>query len=394
VGDSWQPYERDMAATLAPTVPAGDLLNPSRALPLVGDPAHDLVFVFYPDQAAYLPIVQEYYPGGQLAPVTIPGGTTVAESYRVPAATAMARHGVLLTLTGAPAAPSVWQGQVPTVGALPAEVAIRDPVTATWSGLLYVADPAPLHLEVAGSVGARLWVQDKPVGAGGTLTVDPGWLPFRVETTLSGPAALHLRMHQGQGAALDVPATRLWPQAADAGLRVTFAGSTTPGRIDPFIGASMLGTADSPALVGVIPELLRRDPGFVPLGPRTGGGTPLRWDGQVYTEGGAYTMALRTDGHARLIIDGATVLDLCANVAPPPQIPRLAAYPWHEAPVTLSRGRHTVEIGFDATGYNNGLEWAWTRPGGVREIVPPSRLRHDSTTSPGHGNPPPGCPAR
>jgi hypothetical protein len=53
-----------------------------------------------------------------------------------------------------------------------------------------------------------------------------------------------------------------------------------------------------------------------------------------------------------------------------------------------------VAIDFDATGYNNGLEWAWTRPGGGREIVPPSRLRHDSTTAPGHGNPAPGCPAR
>jgi hypothetical protein len=394
VGDSWQPYERDMAATLAPTMPAGDLLNPSRTLPLPGDPAHDLVFVFYPDQAAYLPVVQEYYPGGQPAPVTIPGGTAVAESYRVPAASALARHGVLLTLTSGQAGPPLWQGQVPTAGVPPEGIAVRYPVTATRSGLLYVAAPAPLRLEVTGSAGARLWVEDAPVGAGETLTVDPGWVPFRLEARLTGPAALHLRMQQGQGTVQEVPAASLWPQAPDAGLAVTFASATPPGRIDPFIGASKLGTADSPALVGVIPELLRRDPDFVPLGPRTGGGPPLRWDGEVYAEGGAYTMALRTDARARLHIDGATVLDLCANVAPPPQIPRFAPYPWHEAPVTLSRGWRMVAIDFDATGYNNGLEWAWTRPGGVREIVPPSRLRHDSTTAPGHGNPAPGCPAR
>jgi dolichyl-phosphate-mannose-protein mannosyltransferase len=394
VGDSWQPYERDMAATLAPTVPAGDLLNPSRALPLPGDPAHDLVFVFYPDQAVYLPVVREYYPGGQTAPVTIPRGTAVAESYRVPAAAALSRHGVLLTLTGAPGAPTVWQGQVPTVGALPEGVAVHYPVTATWSGLLYVTDPAPLRLAVAGKVGARLAVQDAPVAAGDALTVDPGWVPFRVEAALTGPAGLQLRMQQGQGAARDVPAAYLWPQAADAGLAVTFAGATGPGRIDPFIGASMLGTADSPALVGVIPELARRDPDFVPLGPRSGGGTPLRWDGEVYAEGGQYTMALRTDARARLRIDGATVLDLCANVAPPPQIPRVAPYPWHEAPVTLSRGWHTVAIDFDSTGYNNGLEWAWTRPDGVREIVPPSRLRRSAGGAPGSGDPPRGCLAR
>jgi hypothetical protein len=215
-----------------------------------------------------------------------------------------------------------------------------------------------------------------------------------VEAALAGPAALHLRMQQGEGAAQDVPAPDLWPQAPDAGLAVTFAGGTPPGRIDPFIGASMFGTADSPALVGVIPELVRRDPDFVPLGPRTGGGTPMRWDGEVYAEGGTYTMALRTDAQARLLIDGATVLDLCANVAPPPQIPRFAAYPWHEAPVTLRQGWHTVAIDFDATGYNNGLEWAWTRPDGVREIVPPSRLRHSAAAPPGHADPLRGCPAR
>jgi hypothetical protein len=31
----------------------------------------------------------------------------------------------------------------------------------------------------------------------------------------------------------------------------------------------------------------------------------------------------------------------------------------------------------DATGDANGIEWAWTYDG-AREIVPPSRLRHDA----------------
>ena len=82
VGNSWKPYFADIRAMLAPTVPASDLLNPSRSLPLVGDPVHDLMFVFNNDEAAYLPLVQSYYPGGQAGHIATPGGP-IGDTYRL-----------------------------------------------------------------------------------------------------------------------------------------------------------------------------------------------------------------------------------------------------------------------------------------------------------------------
>jgi hypothetical protein len=51
--------------------------------------------------------------------------------------------------------------------------------------------------------------------------------------------------------------------------------------------------------------------------------------------------------------------------------------------VTLTPGRHGVRLDLDATGSANGLEWSWTRPDGVSEIVPPSRLRYTPDAAPG-----------
>ncbi|HYO48729.1 MAG TPA: glycosyltransferase family 39 protein, partial [Chloroflexia bacterium] len=61
VGNSRQTFYREIRDMMAPHVEASDFLNPSRALPLVGDPSRDLVFVFNTtDQAQYLPLVREY----------------------------------------------------------------------------------------------------------------------------------------------------------------------------------------------------------------------------------------------------------------------------------------------------------------------------------------------
>src|SRR5206468_835321 len=123
-------------------VPAADFLNPSRELPLPGDMDHDLVFVFNNDQAEYLPIVQAYYPGGQLSQIQSPGRN--ADVYRVPSALAMSRYGVLLQITSA-ASPSsvVWQGQVPKVGDLPSGVPLPCPCSATWSGAFHLGSGGP-----------------------------------------------------------------------------------------------------------------------------------------------------------------------------------------------------------------------------------------------------------
>ena len=72
VGNSWQNPYPDTLAMMAPDVPVTNFYNPSRALPVPGDPDHNLAFMFYNEQD-YLPGVQEYYPGGA-GPRNTPAG--------------------------------------------------------------------------------------------------------------------------------------------------------------------------------------------------------------------------------------------------------------------------------------------------------------------------------
>jgi len=146
-------------------------------------------------------------------------------------------------------------------------------------------------------------------------------------------------------------------------------------RVDPFVGASILRWS---AAVG------ERDPEFVPVAPRGTRIDRVRWEGELRAGGGRYQLALRTDAQARLYVDGKLVLDLCANTAPDGALYFPAGYmfvPHGHRPVstavTLARGWHSVRLDLEATGVNNGLEWIWTTPDGVREIVPPDVLRHD-----------------
>jgi hypothetical protein len=127
---------------------------------------------------------------------------------------------------------------------------------------------------------------------------------------------------------------------------------------------------------GLIPPPAERDPDLIPLAPPNT--RQVRWEGEVYTDEGEYKMELRTDGRARLLIDDSVVLDLCDNEPDRSGIPRRGGDPGVGAAITLGRGWHRVRLDLDATGDANGLEWAWVRPDGVREIVPPPRLRYTS----------------
>jgi hypothetical protein len=376
IGNSWRSYRADVGLMIAPTTPATDLLNPGRELPVVGDPAHDLSFVFYTDEMVYLPLVQELYPGGTVRPLSAPDGSTEARAYEVPAARATARYGVTATLTTASGA-VVGGGQVPRVGALPDGAALTYPLSATWSGALFVerADPVTFLVEGAAST---IRVLGAPVDAGVPVTVDAGWVPFSVAARLDGPAAPRLLVQQGSTPATEVPTTHLWPPDAAAGLAATFAGATVAHRVDTTVAAPWFGLVGAragpvqPAYDG------SRDYEGLPLGPLNGGGQMIRWEGEVYAEGGLYSLELRTDARARLTVDGAVIINQCW-ARPPAPVGGFRLITGPSRLLTLTPGWHTVRLDYQAGADPGGLEWLWTRPDGVREVVPPSRLRHALT---------------
>jgi hypothetical protein len=141
------------------------------------------------------------------------------------------------------------------------------------------------------------------------------------------------------------------------------------------VGAGVLSPDDF-TFNGLIRRPSERDPDFVSLASNVEGVPRMRWEGEVYAEGGRYKMELHTDGRAKLAIDGASMLAACAEPLTVQTFFARGGYPWAGATAGLSPGWHSVRLDFIASGNANGLEWRWTRPDGVTEIVPPDRLRH------------------
>jgi 4-amino-4-deoxy-L-arabinose transferase-like glycosyltransferase len=378
VGNSWQSFNPTVAALLAPQVPASDFLNPSRELPLVGDPDHDLMFVFYNDHAFYLPLVADYYPGGVHGQIQTPDGTAVADTYQIAAAQAMSRHGARLTVTGMGTGGAVWQGSVAQVGMLPQDAPLIYPLTATWSAAFFAGAGGPLRLslENPATVPVGIWVAGAVVRFDTPLTVEAGWVPLVVQARFAQPGSLRV-LAQTTGAPTELDTAHLWPQAPNAGLTVTLSGSPPAHRIDPFLGATLLGATHEPDADGIDSFLVQRDPDLIPLAASRAVGRQMRWAGELYATAGTYKMELFSDAHALLWVDGQVAVNLCRNA------PQPGGRPGGSGTVALTTGWHAVRVDFEATGVDNGLEWVWTRPDGVREVIPPWRLRYQADAPPG-----------
>ena len=372
VGNSSPPYSPEMGQLLAPGLAVAEILNPSLELPLPPGGGRDLVFIFNDDEAHYLPVVQSYYPGGEVRRLQTPGGP-VGRAYLVPAGMSQGRQGVEVAIEGADGS-VLHQGEVPAVGALPPELDVRYPVTATWSGALYVPQPGPITLSLEGSTQGQALLGGQPTGFGVPVFAEHGWRAFCLRVPLDGPGAVRLLVKGDSGAAREVDTARLWPQPCDAGLALTLGGYRAAHRVDPFVGAGVL-SRDTFTLGGLIRKPSERDPEFVPLASDAGA-PRLRWEGQVFAEGGRYRLELHTDGQAALSIDGAALLAACSKPLTVQSFFQRGGYPWVGAEVSLTPGWHAVHLDFAPTGTANGLEWRWTRPDGVTEIVPPNRLRH------------------
>ncbi|HEX8598550.1 MAG TPA: glycosyltransferase family 39 protein [Chloroflexia bacterium] len=373
VGNLSPPYSSVTGRMLAPGVTVGELLNPSLELPLLPDPTREFVFIFDEDQAHYLPVVQSYYPGGEVRPLQTPGGT-IGSAYLLPRGATAGRQGVQVTLAGGDGN-VLHQGQVHTVGAMPGEFSVRYPVTATWSGALYVPRRGPIRLHLEGSGWGQLLLGGQPGRLDTPTYVERGWLAFCVRVPVEGASKVRLLVQEEGGPATEVETTVLWPQSCEVGLSVALNGGDVTHRVDPFVGAGVLSPDDF-TFDGLISKPSERDLDFVPLASDVAGVPRLRWEGEVDADGGAYRMELRTDGRATLAIDGTSLVTVCSKPLTVQTFFGRGTYPWEGATINLTPGWHKVRLDFIATGNANGLEWRWTRPDGVTEIVPPNRLRH------------------
>jgi hypothetical protein len=89
---------------------------------------------------------------------------------------------------------------------------------------------------------------------------------------------------------------------------------------------------------------------------------------------GEYTLELRTDGAARVLLDGQPRLLVCGAGEVGSQT----------ATVALGAGPHRLAVDYAATAGAAVLELYWTPPGEARALVPPAALRYPP---PGDGAP-------
>ena len=324
-----------------------------------------------------------YYPGGHSEPLiyrpsaftalTDPGVITPGTLYRVPADQVTAHYGVTATFTlpDHPATP-LWTGPVPAVGSLPPGLQLAYPLQAAWSGAVFLPADGPISLQAPdfpAVVTTTVAGQVQPLGA--LFQAEAGWLPFSVQTQLTS-APLHLLLQQGGAPPHEIAPAYLWPQPPDRGLAVFVQGVTgVSRRIDPFVGAALSGTYPN-SRPGELPPQDAQALVALPLSPS---GSPIQvgigqitWAGEVLTEAGIYTLELHTDAQVRLVLDDQVVLEPCSPIVEQ----------WRRAQVSLTAGPHHVQLDFAPPSGTRGLEWLWTRPDGVREVVPPSRLRYRS----------------
>jgi hypothetical protein len=215
VGPSWQPLKPEVAAMMAPTTAAKDLLHPNRELPLVGDARLNLAFLVYNDVPASMPVIERHYPGGTWSDVSTPDGSVVARSYRVGATQAMSCYGVQVWIdhgkTDARPGRRTVRHRVSKVGQVPTDSAPAYPARLSWEGQLYVPPGDRPLLVLDGATEPVLHVEGRLTPLGYALPVGAGWRGFRVTATVDGMSPVRLLMRQGDGSAVEVDTGSLWP---------------------------------------------------------------------------------------------------------------------------------------------------------------------------------------
>ncbi|HEX8228476.1 MAG TPA: glycosyltransferase family 39 protein [Chloroflexia bacterium] len=381
VGGGWYLYDRTSGNLQAPQTPAGLWFNQSRQLPLVGGTSYDQVFAYIPGDP-YESIIKYYYPEGQVVPLPRADGQEGVRTYRVSAQQMQAQYGVTARFTraGGENAP-LWEGKLPSIGDLPHQANLTYPVTGMWSGYLYVPTAGEIRVQLSGAPDAQVWLPGQ-ASANGPTTLDSGWVPFVAQAELTEPAQVQVSLQLNGGSPSPVDRLHLWPYSPDNGLAVTVTGTNLPGpvhRIDPFVGSTLLwpigndrdihqpGSLDPAEAFQIF-----NGPGL--LGPQAVEGGAIRWEGELYSEGGQHGMNVYTgaDWQVRLTLDGTSVFSQC-----------LGPDGNHAGQVTLSEGWHHVQLDVMGGTIQRGVQWTWTRPDGVTEIVPPWRLRYAPTIGPG-----------
>ncbi|MDQ6692843.1 MAG: glycosyltransferase family 39 protein [Chloroflexota bacterium] len=354
---------------MAPETPKAGLPDPGGSLPISIPPGTDLklpdkpnlVFLIYPKQAAYLPLLSELYPLGATKPYTHPSEGLMFTTYSITNSQWAATQGAMSEPAGKPAV------RVGTLGAVP----------AGWS--LY---PSPMRW-TAGLRVPRYWNYSFKIGPGpAKLTIDANdvlTIPAGAATmtaTVALARGYHSILYDGTLLKPGEPALFQWAPST------VVSGTVTPGEWStPRSDELDIRQQKPQGLYGVITMNEKPEQHIVDATLATcclggvvhaeGHDYTAHWTGTLAAPStGVYSMTLFAQGSISLAIDGKPLFQSDKGSDNPTG-----------AEVSLTKGPHTVDIMFKVADPSpGGIEWIWMPPGGVTSVVPPSAL---SPVSPG-----------
>jgi len=353
LGRSFHMVNSGWIRLIAPFTPRGGLESPGSNLPLAVPAAHNLTFMLYPDQGAYLPYLQALYPGGVVRHYADQAVGPVATTYHVTRAQWKVRQGSLAIPYGGQPRHVFTLGTTPSdrvdiVGPMRWVAKLRIPQYWNYS---FRIGPGPASLTIDG-------VRVLLLGAGVTSG----------SSTVSLARGDHAIAYDGLLLSRAKPALPEWRQEASPGQLVQ-PWVSIPSEQLTASGDSDVGLA-AIARIGsaVVQQRLDSAIATVSFRDTLGNGSDpldLTWSGTLLApKSGIYSMSAFTQGLFDLYLDGHQILHNgstgTADVT---------------TRIPLSRGSHGIRIHYLIIGPGSGLEWKWKPPGSVESIVPPTVLR-------------------
>ncbi|MDQ5858089.1 MAG: PA14 domain-containing protein, partial [Acidobacteriota bacterium] len=343
--------------------PGQDMANPSNELPVVDD-GRDVVFMVWPVNKQYLPVIKAYYPEGVETPFHYgpPDSTSpLFLSYRVRKEQLDARRVLLATYV--PASGRTVERREADLGSAtnPPPSGLMYPVEARWAGSMIAPEYGlyRFHLESPGDTdlsidGTSVSTAESPVVLG------RGVHEVRLRGTLADDRARIVVRWGAVGTGLEtIPRRFLW-----TGPGRGFSGEIRSLGKDPF--GSQERETDVERKV-----IQRRIDGFLALRDSVGavrGGAPFAgtWTGKLsIAEEGPYRFEVISNGGSTVTIDGELVVDNRHGSSTPLQAGGTRK---------LSAGTHELELRYVWTAGVGYLELYWEPPGGKRSILGPARV--------------------
>ncbi len=349
-----------------------DMINPSNELPVVNNGDRDLVFMVWSLNSHYLPVIKEYYPGGEEGPFVYGSngiGPNLFIYYRVKKEQIDAQRVSMATYT--PASGPAIQREEPGFGTAKAPPdGLSYPVKANWAGGLVSPSFGRYRFSLDSPSAGNLIVDGTNVltTTGSTkhaeieLLLAKGPHDVQVSGTLADSSSkVSLQWSAGGAAFAAIPREYIW----------NGPGKRLLGQIRSYAGNLLGDASKEPATLSKVQQA--RIDGFLGFRhtPDALGGESIQgvWTGTLTApQTGHYTFDVNSNGDSVVLVDDKVVVNNIKGGADA-----------HSASgqVDLDTGPHRYELRYNHNAGTGYLEAFWTPPGGQHTLIGPSALRTD-----------------